>query len=235
MPQSFVVETELTDQLEMIEETIVFVLVDNLDEVEVTEFVIDDTVELDELEMNEIDETDEDEDSDDTEVEMVELDDIEIVEILEELEVDDEIAIGEMLEMVEELERHTIDEATHTEELERVEMVETHIGEMDEMDEMIIDDAILDLVEVKDDVLCFEMLESEVIDIRVLLVPTSLELIEEVFMVELIDQPSFEKCSTIIVLQDVEDKDEEVEMLLTIQTMVVQDEVTDEMVELEQR
>lgn len=137
--------------------------------------------------MNEMVEMDEDEDLDDTEDDKVEPDDTEIAEILVETDEDDEIVIGEMLEMVEELEKHMMVEVIHTEELEKVEMDETHIGEMVEMDEMIIDDVILDLAEGNDDAQCLVMLECEVMDIRVLLVQISLELIEVVYLVEHID------------------------------------------------
>lgn len=160
---------------------------DNLDEVEVIEYVIEETEVTDELEMNEMVEMDEDEDLDDIEVEIDEAVDTEIVQILEELEVEDEIVIGEMLETDEELERHMMVEAIHIDILDMVEMVETHIGEMVEMVEMIIDDATLEFTLENDDVQCLVMPDNEVNDIKVLLVPTNLELIEEVFLVELID------------------------------------------------
>lgn len=200
MLQSFVVETEQTDWLETIEEITAFVLVDNLDEVEVIEYVIEETEVTDELEMNEMVEMDEDEDLDDIEVEIDEAVDTEIVQILEELEVEDEIVIGEMLETDEGLERHMMVEAIHIDILDMVEMVETHIGEMVEMVEMIIDDATLEFTLENDDVRCLVMLDNEVNDTKVLLVQISLEQIEEVFLVELIDWLCLEKYSIITVL-----------------------------------
>lgn len=206
------------------------------DEVEVDiEFVIEDIDEMVEIETREVDEDDEDEDLDDIEVETVEFDDIEIVVAHLETDEDDEIVIGEMLDTDDKLDVLMMVEAIHTDILDMLEMVETHIGEMVEMVETTTIDVVNEFTLENDDVQCLVMLETVVMLVKMLPVQICLELLDEVFLVELIDQPCSEKYSIIIVLYDVEDRDEDDETLRMTQIIVVQEVEMVEMVELEQR
>lgn len=234
LPQQNVVEIEQLDILETMRD--VLGQITDEDEVEVDiEFAIEDIDETVEIEMNEADEDDEDEDLDDIEVETVELDDIEIVVVHLETDEDDEIVIGEMLDTGDKLDVLMMEITILTDTLDMLEMVETHIGEMVEMVEMTTIDVVLEFTLENDDAQCLVMPEMVVMLVRMLPVQICLELLDEVFLVELIDQLCSERCSIIAVLYDVEDRDEDDEMLLMTQIIVVREVEMVEMAELEQR
>lgn len=184
--QQNVVEIEQLDILEMMQ-AVLGQIIDE-DEVEVDiEFAIEDIDEMVEIEMKEVDEDDEDEDLDDIEVETVEFDDIEIVVAHLETDEDDEIVIGEMLDTGDKLDVLMMVTTILTDTLDMLEMVETHIGEMVEMVEMTTIDAVPEFTLENDDVQCLVMPETDDMLVRMLLVQICLELLDEVFLVELID------------------------------------------------